>query len=316
MSPLIQNIEGLSLLLCGILMLFTMHKKGRNRVLLFLAWFFIAGGIFRLGMLLPGWLGAMTENKQLATLVSIVSNSCLYFGIAGYLYMQVRYATNSRFATVTLWIGLLFAAALTTFHTLASDLVGDPLALAATQQPVMLWVFVISALLIIVSLVVFSLRAKKHHTPIISNMTMNIGLGFMLLSWVLQKSVQGEVGVTATTLLSALPFVAVAIILVAVFLQVSSSMTPGMVYHAQTKEPVPLAIVRVIREQDKKMIESRVASAQGRYGILVEPGRYQLSVTAAGYTFPSSVGMGYQGEVFEVSRPMLVGFEIFLDPAA
>lgn len=67
----------------------------------------------------------------------------------------------------------------------------------------------------------------------------------------------------------------------------------GTVYHALSKTPVDLAVVRLFLVEDKtkpgpgRLIKSRVTDKQGRFFFLVQPGMYRLAVTKAGFRFPS-----------------------------
>lgn len=67
----------------------------------------------------------------------------------------------------------------------------------------------------------------------------------------------------------------------------------GTVYHALSKTPVDLAVVRLFLVEDKtkpgqgRLIKSRVTDKQGRFFFLVQPGLYRLTVTKAGFRFPS-----------------------------
>ena len=62
----------------------------------------------------------------------------------------------------------------------------------------------------------------------------------------------------------------------------------GIIYNAITKVPVELAVVRLYRASDNRLIKSAVANAEGKYFLFVpEPGVYSLKVAKAGYTFPS-----------------------------
>lgn len=61
----------------------------------------------------------------------------------------------------------------------------------------------------------------------------------------------------------------------------------GIVYDAQSKAPVALAIVRIFNDKTRKLLETRVTDKEGRFGFLVPPGHYYLTVTKGGYTYAS-----------------------------
>ncbi len=70
----------------------------------------------------------------------------------------------------------------------------------------------------------------------------------------------------------------------------------GVVYHAITKVPIDLAVVRLWSMPDEwqgeegvtgRLIRSRVTDKGGRYFFLAPPGRYRLTVSKVGFSFPS-----------------------------
>jgi len=63
----------------------------------------------------------------------------------------------------------------------------------------------------------------------------------------------------------------------------------GMVYNSFTKLAIDLAIVRLVDVHTKKVVQSRVTDAKGRYMFFVKPGSYLLEVTKQGFTFPSNI---------------------------
>ncbi|MBI2474988.1 fibronectin type III domain-containing protein [Candidatus Uhrbacteria bacterium] len=92
----------------------------------------------------------------------------------------------------------------------------------------------------------------------------------------------------------------------------------GTVYYAISKTPVDLAVVRLFQIEDKtnpgqgRLVKSRVTDKQGRFFFLVQPGTYRLTVTKAGFRFPSEYLNGvkddgvfldvYHGEFIEVTE--------------
>lgn len=68
----------------------------------------------------------------------------------------------------------------------------------------------------------------------------------------------------------------------------------GVVYHAVSRVPVDLAIVRLYQVEDEhtpdpgRLIKSRVTDKEGRFFFLVQPGSYRLIVTKAGFQFPTN----------------------------
>lgn len=68
----------------------------------------------------------------------------------------------------------------------------------------------------------------------------------------------------------------------------------GIVYDSITKQPLPLAIIRVYKQQDKqrKLMRTIVSDKLGRYYILLEPGQYYLETKKPSYSFPSLIVPG------------------------
>ncbi|MBM5789969.1 carboxypeptidase regulatory-like domain-containing protein, partial [Candidatus Parcubacteria bacterium] len=67
----------------------------------------------------------------------------------------------------------------------------------------------------------------------------------------------------------------------------------GVVYHAVSRLPVDLAVVRLFLVEDEtkpgpgRLIQSRVTDKQGRFFFLIQPGSYRLTATKAGLRFPT-----------------------------
>jgi hypothetical protein len=105
--------------------------------------------------------------------------------------------------------------------------------------------------------------------------------------------------------------------------------TWGTVYDANTKQPVPFAKVQLVNEQ-KRVLETRIADRQGRYGFLTTPDSLlankvtiAIMVSARGYAFPSRAPVTvdtfiynnlYYGAPVTVQDKTLVNFDIPMDP--
>ena len=63
----------------------------------------------------------------------------------------------------------------------------------------------------------------------------------------------------------------------------------GLVYNAITKQPIDLAIVRLIDAQTKVVKQTRITDAQGRFAFLAEAGSYVFQVVKPAFVFPSVV---------------------------
>ena len=99
----------------------------------------------------------------------------------------------------------------------------------------------------------------------------------------------------------------------------------GIVYHALSKRPVDLALVRVLDAVSGKIHASRVTDRDGRFAFLVEPGSYRLAVTHPRFAFPSTYLTGkrsdtaydnlYHGDSFALEKKAdAITANIPLDP--
>ena len=74
----------------------------------------------------------------------------------------------------------------------------------------------------------------------------------------------------------------------------------GLIFDSATKKPVDLALVRLHNAEDDRIIETRASDKDGRFGFIVAEGKYKISVTKEGYSFPSKSTEGYIGEEIKV----------------
>lgn len=87
----------------------------------------------------------------------------------------------------------------------------------------------------------------------------------------------------------------------------------GMVYHALLKLPIDLAIVRLVEVESKRVAQSQVTDAEGRFAFIVPVGRYAIEVTKPGFAFPTELLKEkkadldfadlYHGEAIEATVP-------------
>jgi len=99
----------------------------------------------------------------------------------------------------------------------------------------------------------------------------------------------------------------------------------GVVYNALSKQPVDLAIVRLYKKENNRLIQSKVTDKLGRFSFLVDPGRYYLTVTKPKYNFPTQYLKEakedvkyldlYHGETIEITRQRVtIALNIPIDP--
>ncbi len=61
----------------------------------------------------------------------------------------------------------------------------------------------------------------------------------------------------------------------------------GVIYNSFDKRPLAGAVVKIIEVNSGNVRETRVTDNQGRFGFLVEKGKYELTVAKPGFVFPS-----------------------------
>jgi hypothetical protein len=98
----------------------------------------------------------------------------------------------------------------------------------------------------------------------------------------------------------------------------------GIVYDSATKQPLDPAVVRLIKIGTTLESQTCITDISGRYGFLVQPGKYKILAKKVNYIFPTEKISGkndglfsdvYKGEVFEVyGDSEVVGPNIPMDP--
>lgn len=98
----------------------------------------------------------------------------------------------------------------------------------------------------------------------------------------------------------------------------------GSVFNALTKQPVDLAIVRLVHFETRLVMQTKVTDKQGRYVFVVKKGNYLIEVVKPGYTFPTTYLANhtedvefadlYHGGKLEVAVGEVLAANIPLDP--
>ncbi len=100
----------------------------------------------------------------------------------------------------------------------------------------------------------------------------------------------------------------------------------GVVFNSLTKQPVDLAIVRLIHYESRLLMQTAVTDKYGRYRFLVKKGNYVLEVVKPGYAFPTQYLADrkedadfldiYHGEKLESTDELVISPNVPLDPVS
>lgn len=63
----------------------------------------------------------------------------------------------------------------------------------------------------------------------------------------------------------------------------------GTIFDSITGKPIPRAIVRIFTREFNKLKESQIADSRGRFGFIIDKGKYFVTASSPGYVFPSHV---------------------------
>jgi len=98
----------------------------------------------------------------------------------------------------------------------------------------------------------------------------------------------------------------------------------GIIYDANTSKPIAYSVIRIFKAEDNSMVNTTVSDNDGRYGIIIDPGRYYIKVWHQDYSFPvldlslnkilANDNSIYLGKVFELSTAKSINFNIPLNP--
>ena len=61
----------------------------------------------------------------------------------------------------------------------------------------------------------------------------------------------------------------------------------GLVYNSLNKQPIDLAIVRLLDADSGRLIQSKVTDKEGRYYFIASPGKYRIEIKKNSFVFPS-----------------------------
>lgn len=99
----------------------------------------------------------------------------------------------------------------------------------------------------------------------------------------------------------------------------------GIVYDSVTKKPLERSIVRLYQVMNDNLVmkETEVTGTSGEFAFLPASGRYKITVTRAGYVFPSAIVKArnrdgeylnlYHGEIFEIQEGQEMEISVPMD---
>ena len=309
-------LEGIVQILVAVTIFITILRRGKNRLLFALGWFFMAVGIFSLGPYLPEFMKLIPGVSMLIAYSSVICHTSVFFGVAGYCSFQFGILKGNKFIRTAFIVGLTAAFTLIFIHILSLDVVNAGSSRVVFEQiseTLMYSFFIIS--LAFITFIFFSLawQLRKEKGAVNYITTTGLGLGLMLIALVMRKALDLMMPPLDYAIVDLLSFVALGLVVAGTALQSSAAMSPGFIFDAKTKAPVPLATVSILRASDNKLLESRITKNNGHYGLLLEPGEYKITVSAKGYSFPARNAV-YKGENFTITMPTILAKDIALDP--
>lgn len=301
-QPYTLLIEGVIQIIIAIALFINVIRRGKNRVILALAWFFVSVGIFSLGPFLPKVFSVIPGLAAFVAYSSIVCHTSIFFGMAGYCGVQFGFLNGSKLMKTVLFSGLSIATLMVIFHTLSLKSSAVQALFVTISSWTMFGFFVVS--LVFLAGIFFLLSRQLRHEKGALNYAATTGIGLILLlaALTIRKALDTML---PNLLVDALSFISLLLVIIGTWYQTSISMSPGIVFDSTTKKPLRNALVRVIRSGDGKLLESRRTKSDGRYGLLMEPGEYVLNVMAPGYA-------AYESEKIIIDKPTLIGRDVSL----
>jgi hypothetical protein len=89
----------------------------------------------------------------------------------------------------------------------------------------------------------------------------------------------------------------------------------GVVYDAEANAPIARAVVQIFESEYEKLLSTQITDIDGRFLLMVDPGKYYIKVVKSNYDFPSkTTSDGYHGASFEVKERQELLYKIPMDP--
>lgn len=310
-------MEGITQLLVAVVIFITILRRGKNRMLSALGVFFVILSIFTFLPYISDKIKNLPLISVLAEYASLIGNIAIFFGVATYASFQFGILKVNKIVRTVFVAGFFIAFSLIFIHFLSLDTVNVDVSYKIVYNQMSRWLtyifFLISLSFITIIFVSLSWQLRKEKGAMNYITTTGLGLGLMMVAVVMRNALNLFSSPANHIIVDILSMVSLGLVLIGALFQTSFSMSPGFIYDSRTKHPIALALIRIFRSSDDKLLESRITKADGHYGLLLEPGEYKIDVSAKGYNFPSKIGT-YRGESFRIHKPTVLALDIALDP--
>lgn len=316
-TDLMPIMEGFIQILIAVVIFITILRRGKNRLLSALGVLFVILGIFTFLPYLSDSVKKLPIISLFVDYASIIGNIAIFFGVATYTSFQFGILKVNKIVRTAFIIGFFIAFSLVFVHFLTLDTVNVDFSYKIVYSQMSRWLtyifFLISLGFITIIFVSLGWQLRKEKGAMDYITTTGLGLGLMLVAVVMRRALDLFSTPINHVIIDVLSLVSLGFVIIGAMFQTSFSMSPGFIYDARSKHPIALALIRIFRSSDDKLLESRITKADGHYGLLLEPGEYKIDVSAKGYNFPSKIGT-YRGESFRIHKPTVLALDIALDP--
>lgn len=309
-------VEGAIQLLIVVIIIATISRRGKNLYLLILGSFLFLIGVLTLFLAFYSNSEMLSLMSLSTSLIDFFEHEVTYYGVAGYLIFQLSMIYGQRAIRWQTFGILSVATILVIIHSYHLPFLNLSLAYKNFFSILSYWMtiaFFTASLITVFFILLFLFKQLKRNNELASNYitTTCTGIGVMIASLLIMKALNHFVGYALADLLI---FLSYGLAISGFMIQISLISLPGIIYNYETRLPVPLVTVRIINQDNDKVIESKVTGKNGRYETFLDTGRYTIIIMATGYNFPSKMVIGYQGEEIKIKRPTLISLDIPLEP--
>ncbi|MEK7644536.1 MAG: carboxypeptidase-like regulatory domain-containing protein [Patescibacteria group bacterium] len=309
--------EGIIQFLIVVIIVATIRRRGINRHLVILGSFFLLFGTLTLFLALSEQIQNRLGVSLSYSLLDFLNHEAIYFGIAGYLIFQLMMIYDPRAVRRTIFGIASVAVSLTVIHSYHLPFVHLSEKLKNYFSVLSYWTdlaFFAAAIIAVTGILLFlfnHLKGNKKDFVLNYVTTTCTGVSVVISALLILKTLNPFIGGSAADFII---FISYGLAIAGFVIQISLISLPGIVYNSQTRQPVPLATIRIIEKSKNKIIESKVTGQNGRYETLLDAGVYAITVAADGYGFPAKNVLGYRGQEIKIKKPTLICLDIPLEP--